>query len=231
MTRRGFLGCLGVAPLWGAERWERLPFRDWPPEVVERLLTDSPWARPFTAAFDYRAPERRELSESFQIGFPRFPGAGRGGTGGPAPSVRTEAYLTIRWSSALPVRQALALNEFGRANQDDPRAEALLSAEREDYVIEIFGLPAIMMAGGAKQAEEELGRTSSLWCRGRLPIRAAAAKVPEHGMHLSAELRFPRGNGFTTEMGTVELRAETGPIRIAQKFKLSEMVYRGRLEL
>jgi hypothetical protein len=63
-----------------------------------------------------------------------------------------------------------------------------------------------------------------------MPMRTASVRVPEHGTYLSAELRFPRAHGITPEDGAVELRGEAGPIQIAQKFKLREMVYRGRLE-
>ena len=116
MQRRHFLALLGAAPLAAADFWEKQPFPHWTPVEVEKLLTDSPWSREVHCRFEYTPPGRRLTSE-FQIGFPR----GRSGGSG-TPSVRTEVYLTVRWSSALPIRQALALQEAGRDKAADRSA-------------------------------------------------------------------------------------------------------------
>jgi hypothetical protein len=139
-------------------------------------------------------------------------------------------YLTVRWSSALPIRQALALERWGRSGLNAPAAIEWLNQEPKEHLVEVFGLPAIMATNGAKRIEEDLSRSCVLWLKSRLPSRAASVHVPEHGTHLSAELRFLRASGITPQDGAVELRGETGPIQIAQKFKLREMVYQGRLE-
>jgi hypothetical protein len=235
MRRREFLALLTASPLAAAESWEKTPFPNWSPDLVERVLTDSPWARPLTVPFEYRPPDRRMVSEYSQIGLPGgigFPRrGGSGAPGGPAPSVRTEVYLTVRWSSALPVRQALALSQWGRAGLEDPKAVELLTRVEQDYVIEVFGLPVTMAPQGAAKVQEELLKTAVLWWKGGPTIRATEVKVPEHGMHLSAEIRFPRSEKLAADIGTLEFLAKAGPIRIEPKFKPKSMVYRGQLEL
>jgi hypothetical protein len=204
------------------------------------VLTDSPWAKQLTVPFEYRAPDRKLISE-FQIGLPGGIGwpTGRGRTttgpgigtgGGSIPSVRTEVYLTLRWSSALPVRQALALNDFGREGLSQPRAVELLTRQDTDAVLEIFGLPVTMVPQGTKALEAELEKNAMLWCKGQRPLHATSVRVPEHGYHLSAELRFPRAETIGPESGLLEFTAEAGPIKIAHKFKLKSMIYRGRFE-
>jgi hypothetical protein len=139
--------------------------------------------------------------------------------------------LTVRWSSALPVRQAIALTQWGRSGLDNPRAIELLKREEPDYVVEVFGLPAIMLSQGAAKVQEELSKTACLWWKGGRTIPAKSVTVPEHGMHLSAEIRFPCSAELTSEIGTLELLAKTGPIRIEPKFRPKSMVYLGNLEL
>ena len=220
MDRRQLLALLGAAPLAAAGFWEKQPFPNWTPNEVEKLLTDSPWAREVHCRFEYTPPARRLTSE-FQIGFPR----GRSG-GGASPGVQTEVYLTVRWSSALPIRQALALQEAGR-----DKAAVELPPEPKEYIVEVFGLPAIMAPEGAMRVQEDLEKSASLWWKGGRTIRASSVTVPEHGMHLSAEIRFPRSPEITEESGALEFSARAGAIKIEPKFKLKPMVYRGRLEL
>ncbi len=168
----------------------RLPFAEWDERAIDKALTDSAWARQATVPFDFQ----------------RF-------------GVRTEAYLVIRWASALPVREAMAA-ERRRAVEPAPA----------EYMIEVAGFPAIAFPKAAA-LEEQLLKTAKLSVKGRRAVSAVSCRVPEHGMHLMAELRFPRDAGFTVEDGAIEFTAEAGGLRIGQKFKTRAMVYNGRLEL
>jgi hypothetical protein len=238
MTRREFLVSAAAAPLFAGREWEDPAFPDWSRAHIDRVLSDSPWARQKTVPFVH--PERdsdRSNEFSFSqitlpggIGFPR-----RGGnsSGYPLPTsrgVRTEAYLTVRWSTALPVRQALVLVEFGKGGFQDPRAQETLAAQPQDYVLDIAGFPAILFSRHAKQLESDLSKTARLYLRGRKALAPTSVGVPEHGNHLAATLRFPRW-ADVDESGTVEFTAQTGTMKIEVPFKLKPMVYRGRLEI
>ena len=248
MTRRELLALLGTAPLLRADSWEKQPFPTWTADVVHQLLTDSPWARPVDVPFEFRpAPGAMlpSLSRSWQIGVPpsvpdwpgrRSPRTTRRGPTTPAGGgrrypVRAEVYLTVRWSSALPIRQALALERWGRRGVDQPEAVAFLNEPPSGYVIEIFGMPARLGAEGTKNLERDLKKTARLLLKGHRPIEPLTVEVPEHGEHLSAELHFPRLQSVSAEMGTLEIHAAAGGLEIESKFKLKAMVYAGRLEL
>lgn len=245
ISRRSFLAIVAATPLIARDSWDEQDFPNWTPQTVDRLLTDSPWARPLTVPFEFR-PQPSQLLDgltdievpagSSGAGWPRRSTGRSPGTAGPAQTpgrypVRTEVYLTIRWSSALPIRQALALERWTREGLDDAEAREFLERREPDYVIEIFGLPARMVPKGTRWLEAELSGSAQLSMRGRRPIRAAGASVPEHGEHLSAQLRFPRDDSISPEDGTLEFAAAAGPMKIETKFKLKDMVYRGRLEL
>jgi hypothetical protein len=246
MTRRGFFA-VAVGGAWLAARnWERDAFPGWTEEFVDRILTDSPWARPLTAPFRYSAPARPRFLTSYfeQIGEPLgFPPGWPGRTGtqsgnrsprtedGAAPAVLTEIYLTVRWASALPVRQAMALHQYGRGGLDSPRAAALLEGASGEYVVEIAGFPATLVGQGARRFEAELLESAILHVKGRKALQAVACSMPEHGNHLIATLRFPRFADLAAEEGMVECSASAGPVAFRQRFKLREMTYGGKLEL
>ena len=233
-----------MAPL-AARNWDRAVFPEWSEEHVDKLLTDSPWARPSTLPFRFSAPARRPfgVSEFAQIGEPLgLPKGWPSGSTTPAnrtpridegnaPPVQTEIYLTTRWSSALPMRQALALHQFGRAGLHSARAVELLRGTDAEYVLDVAGFPAGMVPQGARRFEAELLESATLLVKGRKALRATAASVPEHGSHLIATLRFPRFDNLFDGDGLIEFAALAGPMDIRQKFKLKDMSYKGRLEL
>jgi hypothetical protein len=247
LTRRFFLASL-AAPVAFSRSWEQR-FPDWTPADIDRILTGSPWARQFTASFRLAPLPDRQVETEFSqiglpggIGLPRIPGTRPGSRdprtipGASAPtstgSVKAEAYLTVRWASALPVRQAMALLEFGAGGLQSPRAQELLQPSESEHVVEIAGIPTTLVRQGVRRFEAELARTARLSTDGRKPVPPSAVSVPEHGMHLIATLRFPRLAGLSAaKESAVDLYAEGALLKIEQRFKLKPMIYNGRLEL
>jgi hypothetical protein len=224
LTRRAFL--VSVAAASGvAARGPDQAFPNWSREFADKLLTDSPWVRQLNVPF--RLAKHEEAADkpvhAIRARSPQTTVRGQG--------ARAEAYLTLRWSSALPIRQALAIVEFGRAGLDSPRAVELLNCNEPSHILEIFGFPTTVFSRGAKYLEEELLRTAILEVDQRSSAAPSSVRVPEYGMHLAATLRFPRFADLTANEGVLQFSAAAGPLRIAQKFKLKEMVYEGRLEL
>lgn len=243
MTRRFFLSTAPLAPL-AARNWDR-SFPDWSGDYLDKLLTDSPWARPSTLPFRFSAPARRQFSASefAQIGEPLgFPKGWPSATStaanrvprvddSNAPPVQTEIYLTTRWSSALPIRQALALHQFGRDGLQSAKARDLLEGSEAEYLIDVAGFPAGMIPQGVRRFEAQLLESATLLVKGHPPLRPTAVSVPEHGNHLIASLRFPRYANLSDSGGYIEFAANAGPMDIHQKFKLRDMNYKGKLEL
>lgn len=244
LTRRVFLGSLAAASA-AAEFWEKHSFPDWTTREVDEMLTDSPWAKSFTLRFELGAPPARQYSD---IGLPRsiqWPGGGGGWPGGgnriPAPgqgggrntgaSVGAESYLTMRWSSALPIRQALLLDEHGSADRIPADALASLDEPQTNYVVEIFGLPAQVVHIGREEMEDALLSSAQITLHRRSPIRAVGVYAPPQGNYRSLTLRFPRTDPITLEADQAEVFAAAGPFDFRQKFSLEQMLYGGALEL
>ncbi len=251
MTRRQLLASLAAAPLCAARTWDDPAFPDWSRVHIDELLTDSPWARQKSIPYVHH-PRPRSNKEEFSfsqislpggIGFPRrggtSPGTGstwpRSGGGRTQPAststgIHTEANLTMRWSTALPVRQAMVLSEFGKARFQDPKAREILDRQPSTYIIDIAGFPAILFTN-AKALEVDLAKSARLYVRGHKALAPKSVDVPEHGNHLSATLEFPRWETLSENDGAVEFTAHTGTLKIELPFKLKPMVYRGNLEL
>ena len=194
------------------------------------------------------------------IGFPGggggigYPGGGGGrypGTaGGIPPDDRSEgrggvrSNVVVRWESALPIQHAL-LRQEGRAGDDAAKA----SGERpkdKDYVIAMLGLhlPTLSDRGdddsdldrgsGAEKNERLrslLLDSAQLTAKGKAPI--AAEDVQFEGRNGSVAIRylFPKDRPIAAEDKEVTFHFEDRGLKIEHKFKLSEMVYQGKLAL
>jgi len=252
-TRRTLLSSALAAPLvarapWGKSFWEKKPYQEWTEEEATQMLTDSPWAKGVRVRFELSDPRAGRFQDP-GVGLPPVPGGGvpgvgwprggdqrggfpgGGGRSGPGPPTPAEVYLTVRWSSALPVRQALLIDRFGRGGVGKAEARRLLAREEEDYVIEVFGIPYMVVRDKAKQFEAEIRESAVVYRKRGGRIEPEAVTMPPYGEHLAATLRYPRRDPIGLEDEEAEFHAQAGPLTINRKFKLKSMVYRGRLEL
>ena len=256
LTRRLFVASLSGASLVLSKSWEEPAFPSWSAEFIDRLLTDSPWAKPSTVRVELDAIQRNVVPPSsfLQIGLPGggigFPRTGSGipgvgwptgdrvppttrpsSGGGAAGGAKAEIFLTTRWASALPIRRARALQQFGRDGLESKEAVEILNTPPEEYVIEIAGFLTTMVPQGGKRLAAELKQSARLIVPGHRPAAPASCNVPEHGMHLMATLTFPRFDDVNSREGYIELTAKVRGMELQERFKLKEMTYRGKLEL
>lgn len=233
MTRRSLLASLATAIRAGAaaEDWTR-----WSDKKVLEILTDSPWARRRKVRLDWyrRDPEPPRAEEMPGATGPnmRRPGGSNpiGGIGVPRTSLPLEADLIIRWSSALPVRQARALYiQRSQAGQGRALAE-LLEEQPEHAIVEIHGLPALIAHKGAGSVE----LAAMQGVRLRLPRGRVAAPVKTRaditGLTLDLYAHFERAV-MDPPGGEIEVAVDLQIARFRERFRMSEMVYGGRFEI
>lgn len=222
-------------PLAAAEFWERKEYPTWSKNEVDKMLTDSPWAQSFDISFRLDPFERGpETWKDISLTKDRSTiegGSPVGGIGVPPRGAKAEAYMVIRWSSALPVRQAVVIDRFGVEGLRSPEAREILDETPEFYVVEIFGVPAIVAYQGAQVIQDEIHRTAALVTHSGRALRPESVYVPVHGEHLSITARFPRTVPLTLEDKQVDFQGRGGPFEFHQRFKLKSMMYEGRLEL
>jgi hypothetical protein len=140
--------------LEAADFWEKKKFSQWSPKEVQKILRDSPWARPVQVHL--QGPSvggaggrgRRGGGRSTDVSAESGGGFGsegsgmpRGGGGMEGMSSPPTATVIVRWHSALPVKQAVARARFGDEAGTSPEAAQMLARDQDRYVIGVIGVP------------------------------------------------------------------------------------------
>jgi len=221
MTRRTFaqtvLAALPASRLGAAPSWEQQPPEEWSDEHLDELLVDSPWAKSANVLFTGGSG-----------GGGSFPGSGggRGRTGIPGGgwpgrfAFDADEAPVVRWESALPIRHALA------ARRNEP---ALTEHDPSHYEVVLTGLPF----GAAPMAErpQRILAGCALARKGRAQIRPERLEILPRPGAPGVRFLFPRDKQVDLEDRSVEFLLSLDDYQVTRKFKLKEMVYRGRLEL
>ncbi len=135
---------LSVAALMAAQPWSKDP-QQWTVQDARHVLLDSPWSQPANAVFGTEpAPEDvppAPLPGAAEAGVagPR-PNSGAGWDGGPGKNTRGQPPrlpVTVRWDSALPVRQALLRLPASDRESNDVYTPAQIE---RDYILTVTGL-------------------------------------------------------------------------------------------
>jgi len=230
-TRREMLAAAPLARAAAAADWT-----GWSDKQVLRILTDSPWAHRRRVRLEWfrrePAPPRAEDIPGATGPNMRRPDGGNpiGGIGVPRTSLPLEADLILRWSSALPVRQARALYLY-RAQQNPVRTlNELLEEQPEHAIFEIHGLPAQMAHKGAGTLElAALQGVRLRASRGRT-LRPVKTRADLAGLTLDLYVHFDRA-AVESLGGEIEVEADLQIVKFRERFRLSRMVYEGRLEI
>jgi len=221
---------LASAALTAAEFWDEKDFTTWSPQQIDRMLTDSPWAKKATIVLG-SLREGAGADGGFQSGGAGFGGGGGGrssdGGGGEFNGVR-RITATVAWISALPVRQAIARLRAGvdaPVLPDDKR----LPEDEAFYVVAVAGMPTRVAQAASRN---EVVDKTDLKSKRKEPIKPADIRiVPESKETVRVEFVFPRSNAITLDDKEVEFVTKIGAADITRKFTLADMMVRGRLAL
>jgi hypothetical protein len=226
------------AKLFAADFWEKKRFPDWSAKEIRKLLTDSPWARPVLVPL-----ETLHGQQASPVPHKQVKGACQQCSVGGAPvflqssdmpELAGPLTVTVRWHSALPLKQALAKLLFGDEVSTSAAAAELLSREDDSYVVGLSSLPRQVVPEDLESIKS--GAVLKVRNGPSIPaIPAREARVKAEGDMVNLLLFFPKPQGgtpgITLEHREIELGVKLFAIEIKRKFKLSEMVYQGKLEL
>jgi hypothetical protein len=220
---------LASAALTAADFWEEKDFTTWSPQQIDKMLTDSPWAKKATIVLG-------SLKEGGSGGGFQSSGAGFGGGGGATDSAGgggefsgvRRITATVAWISALPVRQAIARLRAGvdaPVLPDDKR----LPEDEAFYVVAVAGMPTRVAQAASRN---EVVDKTELKSKRKEPIKPADIRiVPESKETVRVEFVFPKSNAITVDDKEVEFVTKIGPADITRKFTLADMMVHGRLAL
>jgi hypothetical protein len=242
--------CLMLLPalLWAADFWESKPFTDWSDKEVRRVMTNSPWARQTNTAMSNARPSLPP-ADSPVSGFPaadgspiRVPNLGRGGGTDAgtitSPDVSFEQGLSvmIRWQTALPLRQAQMRAKYGKEAATAPGARKILDQDPAMYVISVMGIPgALVTLGGAETAKRSIQDQTTLAAKGKPALHPDAVELvrsgDNSGDYMEVLLAFPKTAPFALADQEIEFASRIGTVEVKYRFRLKDMVVRGKLEL
>jgi hypothetical protein len=223
--------------LCAGEVWNSKAYTEWSADEVNRVLTDSPWARQVSALFG-TAP--REVDRSVipppgastnNMGGTRGVTDGRwdGGVGRNVDDSPPKLPVTIRWDSALPVRKALLRSRFGDRTSAPGESNESLNQPEKDYIITVIGLLTNDQARDRERVRKEVIGAAKLVPTGKPPILPENVEIePSSG---AIQVFFPRTEPISLKDKEVTLQLQFGSMRIEKKFRLKAMTYKGKLEL
>jgi hypothetical protein len=244
-----------VCTLLAADFWQTKKYTEWDEKEVQKVLTASPWAAKVSVArppmgapgggggggrSGGRGGGMAFLPQDEGEGGPGGGGGGRGGggmgggMGGGDMSFSSAVELTVRWITALPVKQANVVRQFGKEAGTNPEATKRLTREEIYYIAQIEGYPG-------RLTQEALKAAAQLVIKGAPPIaptqvELSAGAATGRGMPpTNIFLVFPKGQPgahlIKVEDAEVEVVVNMTGLKLKRKFKLKDMVFNGKLEI
>jgi hypothetical protein len=221
-----------IVCLWAAEFWEAKPYTEWTEKEIQKLISDSPWAHKTNVETGV-VRGFGETSDGPGVAPRGGKGDGpRGGAGNPdAPGPVAEAIpITIRWQSALPMKQAMMKMRYKDEVATSPDAQKVLSREEQFYAVAVSGLPAVVAQADAQKKQAILSQ-ATLKVKGKDPLVASDVQFGVQGRAADAYFLFDRKAALSPADKEVEFSSKIDKFNIRYKFKLDKMVYNGKLEI
>ncbi len=208
-----------AVPSRSADFWEKKKYPEWSKKEIQRMLTDSPWARPVEFHPDPAADDEEKPGRATCEGC---------SGGGPkrTPELAPTVMIVVRWQSALPVKQAMAAARFGAEVTSTREAIEFLGRQEPFYVITVAGLPQEALPN-----PDKLKANVVLNARNKSPLPVAEVKVQAQGKLAAVYFAFPRSQPIVLEDQETEFSLQLGSSNVRRKFRLEEMVFDGKLEL
>lgn len=234
-----------AAILNGGNPWSK-DSSQWSAGEVERILTNSPWARVAGATFDTPAGDEEkgfELPPGSQSGDSRGATDGKwdGGVSKNSSGTVPTLPVTVRWDSALPMikaRQREGGNQVG--------APGLTEGDLKNwYVITVIGLvPGVNLKHSTHAANSRsdgdapidpeqmlagIKSQSHLFFRNKPSVRPDEVRLDA----TTGALRFcfPRSSPIAMDDKEVLFTTHYGRLTVRQRFRLKDMLYKSELEL
>jgi hypothetical protein len=158
----GIAGSACAAMLFAADFWKTKDASQWNDDEINKILSDSPWAKAKTVQPEQSQARRPGMGRRGGFGYPGggypgggypgggypgggggypgggggYPGGGNNGGNNGDPAQNEPMNLTIRWESAAPIQAALMRQ--GASASDELKAVA--ASTEKYYVIEVLGL-------------------------------------------------------------------------------------------
>jgi len=239
------LAMLAAAAVAWAEdaAWKDKQVSEWSEDDAKQLLADSPWVKSVmpTMTRGSQSSSGPGYGRNGNVGFGipglGFPGGGgmgrRGGMGQQNPNNNPNNYpnndgnqklptLTLRWESAMPVREA----ELKARDVNAPTLE-----DEGHYAIAVYGVPVTMTNGDSKKLADECKKNAALKREDKKDIKPTSVQVLRREDGPVIVFLFPRTKEITKDDRRIEFDAQINKLSVTESFYLEDMTFQGKTEL
>ena len=233
--------------LFAADPWQAKPYTEWTEKDIQKILTNSPWARAVSVSSGQQNPSADTLGRDEGSSRPPVANSSTGpgmmqpnGQDGAAVgrdrmgdvyaqvAESNSIVLTVVWQSALPVKQALVRRRFSAEGGEAADAKKFLDGNT-NYLIAVSGITPQMVR--AQLAKSAILEKTTLAAKGKDALHATDILISPTGKVTEAVFVFPKTAAFGLEDKDVEFSTQLGPAMVKNKFHLKDMVVNGALQL
>jgi len=198
------------------QKWKNKQFPEWTEDDAKELLKDSPWVK--TVAATLVKPSGKDVQVISPMGRRRR----REKSETTAPANAKPPTLTLRWESALPVREAeLKARDIAAPTLDD----------EDHYAIAVYGIPRGMLKDDSKVMTDELKRQALLKREGKKDTKPSSVEILLRDDGPVVLYLFPKSAEFDWRDHKIEFDAQMPGLKFTQAFSFDDMTFHGKLEL
>ena len=194
------------------QAWKNKQFPEWTEEDARELLKESPWVKT-TVATLVKSQDRVTIGRR---------GRGRSAKETPATPSAQPPTLTLRWESALPVREA-------ELKARDVTAPTL--GDEDHYAIAVYGIPRALLRDDSKIMAEDLKRQALLKREGKKDTKPSSVEILLRDDGPVVLYLFPKSAAFDWRDHKIEFNAQIPGLKFSQAFSFDDMAFHGKLEL
>lgn len=216
-TSRMALLVLSAIMLAGTDQeWKNKQFPEWTEDDAKELLKDSPWVK--TVAATLVKPSGKDGHVSSPIRRKKH----REKSDTTAPANAKPPMLTLRWESALPVREA----ERKARDVTAPKLD-----DDDHYAIAVYGIPRAMLKDDSKIVSNDLKRQAVLKRESKKDTKPSSVEILLRDDGPVVLYLFPKSAAFDWRDHKIEFDAQMPGLKLTQAFSFDDMTFHGKLEL